>query len=160
MLTICLDHCFFFIQLLKLHYVWSMFYLTFMGANVMWIGSFKLCVGFFILFKPLSYSMYGDMFHLTSIGKKNSWELGACFVTIEIATKMTKEFIKSEIEACWSLMSHIILIWLDRHQRVLTLHCWHFHDIKMFFVSTILNNWIIIIRLLIWRQFFLIIFRL
>ncbi len=50
----------------------EMFHLTFMGANVMRIGSFMLCVvskcvELFVLFNFIGYSMYGDMFHPTLV---------------------------------------------------------------------------------------------
>jgi hypothetical protein len=43
-----------------------------MGANVLRIGSFKLCVvsecvELFVLFNFMVYSMYGDMFHPTLV---------------------------------------------------------------------------------------------
>jgi hypothetical protein len=69
---ICLDHCFFLSNFINFIVYENMFHLTFMGANVMRIGNFKLCVvskcvELFVLFNFMGYSMYGDMFHPTLV---------------------------------------------------------------------------------------------
>jgi hypothetical protein len=64
----------FFSNFLNFQCVWAMVHFTFMGTNGMWIKNFNLCVvlecvGMFVLFKLLNYSMYGDMFSFYFIEK-------------------------------------------------------------------------------------------